>query len=78
MGLGLNASGLFTMASLRKVVDDFSLRKCGATTIWNKIVPTKIWILNWWAKLDKLPTKDNLSMQGIDVEQSLHVLQFTG
>ena len=68
---GLSDSGEFTVASLRRAVDDLSLRNCGPPTLWNKIVPNKIRILNWTTRIDKLPTKENLIKQGIDVGSNI-------
>ena len=42
-----------------------TLRRCGPATRWNKVVPTKVRIHNWRYRLNRLPTKENLSKRGI-------------
>ncbi|GJS20495.1 RNA-directed DNA polymerase, eukaryota, reverse transcriptase zinc-binding domain protein [Tanacetum coccineum] len=36
-------------------------------TRWNNIVPIKVNILVWRIRLDRLPTRDNLIVRGIDI-----------
>ena len=60
----LDRSGTFTVSSLRKMLDDSRLKKCGPCTRWNTLVPLKIRLVFWRAKLDRLPTLDNLITRG--------------
>ncbi|PWA88611.1 hypothetical protein CTI12_AA118930 [Artemisia annua] len=43
----------------------------GAPTRWVNVVPVKINILAWRVSLDRLPTRFNLSLRGIDVSSIL-------
>ncbi|KAJ9543996.1 LOW QUALITY PROTEIN: hypothetical protein OSB04_023703 [Centaurea solstitialis] len=38
---GLTSNGLFSVASLRKAIDDMTLRRCGPPTVWNRLLPSK-------------------------------------
>ncbi|KAJ9553570.1 hypothetical protein OSB04_017615 [Centaurea solstitialis] len=64
----LDKSGAFTVASLRKAIDDMRLDRGDTPTLWNKIVPTKIRMLIWRARLDRLPTKVNLVKRGVAID----------
>ena len=61
--------GIFSYA-----IDDVRLKRCGPITIWNKIVPSKVRILNWRCNLNRLPTKDNLTMKGAVMDNLLRPL----
>ncbi|GJR98994.1 RNA-directed DNA polymerase, eukaryota, reverse transcriptase zinc-binding domain protein [Tanacetum coccineum] len=64
----LNGSGDFSVASIRKVIDDSYLPSISSRTRWIKNVPIKVNILTWKIKMDALPTRFNLSRRGIDIE----------
>ena len=51
-----------------------NLKKIGPTTRWNVVVPLKVRIALWRAKLDRLPTKENLLSKGVQIGSALCVL----
>lgn len=59
--------GVFTIASLRKLVDNKTLSYSQNVTYWNKNIPSKVNILLWRARLERLATLKNLSDRGIKV-----------
>ena len=56
------------MASLRRAVDDMSLRSCGPKTLWNKLIPLEVRIFIWKVRIDRIPTKINLIQRGITIK----------
>ncbi|GJV50090.1 hypothetical protein Tco_1440302 [Tanacetum coccineum] len=48
-------------------IDEFFLPTVGAPIRWVKVVPIKINIFAWKVSLDKLPSRLNLSLRGIDI-----------
>ncbi|GJY16790.1 protein PAF1 [Tanacetum coccineum] len=72
----LNPSGLFSVASARKFIDE-QLSICGgAPTRWIKFVPIKVNILAWRLALDKLPTRLTMSLRGLELS-SIHCPDMT-
>ncbi|GKC19635.1 RNA-directed DNA polymerase, eukaryota, partial [Tanacetum coccineum] len=67
----LKGSGDFTVASVRKMIDDFMLPEVSSKTRWIKAVPIKVNVHAWKVKLDGLPTRLNISRRGIDIESIL-------
>ncbi|GJS64789.1 RNA-directed DNA polymerase, eukaryota, reverse transcriptase zinc-binding domain protein [Tanacetum coccineum] len=67
----LEGLGEFSVASIRKVLDDFKLPEVLSQTRWNSAVPCKINIFAWKVRLDKLPTRLNLSLRVLDIESIL-------
>ncbi|GKB81088.1 RNA-directed DNA polymerase, eukaryota [Tanacetum coccineum] len=63
----LDSSGEFSIKSTRLFIDDHLLLAVGAPTRWVSEVPIKINIMAWKVSLDKLPTRLNLSLQGIEI-----------
>ncbi|GJZ96546.1 RNA-directed DNA polymerase, eukaryota, partial [Tanacetum coccineum] len=63
----LGSSGEFSVHSARTFIDDILLPFVGDVTRWVKVVPIKVNILAWKVCLDKLPTRLNLSLRGIDI-----------
>nr|GEW40935.1 RNA-directed DNA polymerase, eukaryota, reverse transcriptase zinc-binding domain protein [Tanacetum cinerariifolium] len=59
--------GDFSVASIRKVIDDKFLPNVSSKTRWVKYVPIKVNILAWKVKMDALPVRFNLSRRGIDI-----------
>nr|GEW62058.1 hypothetical protein [Tanacetum cinerariifolium] len=57
----LTGSGEFSMASVRRFIDDYMLTDVSFKTKWLKVVPIKINIHAWKVKLDCLHTRFNLS-----------------
>ncbi|GJY14835.1 putative retrotransposon gag domain, nucleotide-binding alpha-beta plait domain protein [Tanacetum coccineum] len=67
----LQSSGDFTVASIRKLIDEFTLSKVSSSTRWIKAVPIKVNVLAWKIKLDNLPTRLNISHRGMDIDSIL-------
>nr|GEV79118.1 hypothetical protein [Tanacetum cinerariifolium] len=63
----LESFGEFSVHSARTYIDDLLLPTVGSPTIWVKVVSIKINIFAWKIYLDKLPTRLNLSLRGIDI-----------
>nr|GEV64901.1 RNA-directed DNA polymerase, eukaryota, reverse transcriptase zinc-binding domain protein [Tanacetum cinerariifolium] len=64
----LESSGDFSVASVRKVIDDKSLPKVDSKTRWIKYVPIKVNVHAWKVKTDSLPTRFNVSHRGIHID----------
>nr|GEX38769.1 hypothetical protein [Tanacetum cinerariifolium] len=62
----LDSSGEYLVSSACSYIDDLLLPTVGYPTRWVKVVPIKINIFAWKVCLDKLPTRLNLSLRGID------------
>nr|GEY77722.1 RNA-directed DNA polymerase, eukaryota [Tanacetum cinerariifolium] len=56
--------GDFSVASIRKVIDDKFLPNVSSNTRWVIYVPMKVNILAWKVKMDALPVRFNLSRRG--------------
>ncbi|GJR62587.1 RNA-directed DNA polymerase, eukaryota, reverse transcriptase zinc-binding domain protein [Tanacetum coccineum] len=67
----LEGSGEFSVASIRKIIDDNRLSTVDTKTLWNKCVPIKVNILAWKIKIEALPTRFNISRRGIDIDSIL-------
>ncbi|GJY15486.1 RNA-directed DNA polymerase, eukaryota, partial [Tanacetum coccineum] len=67
----LDGQGVFSVASVRKLIDDKNLPVVSSKTRWIKVVPIKVNILAWKIRLDCLPTRLNLSKRGIDIHYIL-------
>nr|GEU60022.1 RNA-directed DNA polymerase, eukaryota [Tanacetum cinerariifolium] len=63
----LDSSGEFFVHSARTYIDNTLLPDVGPPTRWLKVVPNKINIFAWKISLDKLPSRLNLSLRGIDI-----------
>nr|GEW23760.1 RNA-directed DNA polymerase, eukaryota, reverse transcriptase zinc-binding domain protein [Tanacetum cinerariifolium] len=61
----LKSSGEFSMASVRKVIDEKRLSNVNTMTRWIKCVPIKVNVLAWKIKIDALPTRLNSSRRGV-------------
>nr|GEV41240.1 nucleotide-binding alpha-beta plait domain-containing protein [Tanacetum cinerariifolium] len=61
------ASGDFSVTSARRLIDDYLLPKEDVQTRWVKVVPIKINVFAWRVRLDKLPTRLNLSLRGVEI-----------
>ncbi|GJX08249.1 RNA-directed DNA polymerase, eukaryota, reverse transcriptase zinc-binding domain protein [Tanacetum coccineum] len=57
----LEGSGEFSVASVRRLIDENILSEVSTKTRWINVVPIKINIHAWKVKLDCLPTKLNIS-----------------
>ncbi|GJX47886.1 RNA-directed DNA polymerase, eukaryota, reverse transcriptase zinc-binding domain protein [Tanacetum coccineum] len=67
----LQSSGDFTVASIKKLIDEFTLSEVSSNTRWIKAVPIKVNVLAWKIKLDNLPTRLNISRRGMDIDSIL-------
>nr|GEY89880.1 ribonuclease H-like domain-containing protein [Tanacetum cinerariifolium] len=63
----LIGNGEFTVASVRKFLDDQKLPAVSEPTRWVKSISIKINVFTWKVSLDKLPTRFNLSIRGMDI-----------
>ncbi|KAJ9556005.1 hypothetical protein OSB04_010619 [Centaurea solstitialis] len=66
--MGLSANEEFNVGSIRKALTDIILRRGRPNRVWNKIVPLKVRICNWRARIDRLPTKVNLIKRNLLIE----------
>ncbi|GKC11408.1 RNA-directed DNA polymerase, eukaryota [Tanacetum coccineum] len=67
----LEGSGEFSVASIRKMIDEKRLSTVDTKTRWIKCVPIKVNILAWKIKIDALPTRFKISRRGIDIDSIL-------
>nr|GEV63440.1 RNA-directed DNA polymerase, eukaryota, reverse transcriptase zinc-binding domain protein [Tanacetum cinerariifolium] len=67
----LEGSGEFSVASVRKLIDDNMLPESDMKTRWIKDVPLKINVHAWKVSLDCLPTRLNISRRGMDIDYIL-------
>ncbi|GJR60403.1 RNA-directed DNA polymerase, eukaryota, reverse transcriptase zinc-binding domain protein [Tanacetum coccineum] len=67
----LESSGDFSVKSTRICIDDNILPKNDVPTRWVKIFPIKVNINAWKVFLDKIPTRLNLSLRGMDIPSIL-------
>ncbi|GJW13201.1 hypothetical protein Tco_0017334 [Tanacetum coccineum] len=63
----LEGSGDFSVASVRKLIDDKRLPDVSSKTRWIKTIPIKVNVHAWKVRLDCLPTRLNISRRGIDI-----------
>ncbi|GKG26984.1 RNA-directed DNA polymerase, eukaryota, partial [Tanacetum coccineum] len=63
-----DGSGVYSVASARMIIDKGTLINDGPPTRWRKEVPIKVNIFIWRMVIDKLPTRENLSHRGIEVQ----------
>ncbi|GJU84944.1 hypothetical protein Tco_1292490 [Tanacetum coccineum] len=63
----LESTGIFSVASARRRIDEICLPNIGEETRWVKCVPIKINVLAWKIKTDALPTRFNISRRGFEL-----------
>ncbi|GJZ86898.1 RNA-directed DNA polymerase, eukaryota [Tanacetum coccineum] len=63
----LEATYEFSLKYVWQLIDDSILLKEEVTTRWVKVMPIKINVFAWRVHWDKLPTRLNLSLKGIDI-----------
>nr|GEZ59676.1 RNA-directed DNA polymerase, eukaryota [Tanacetum cinerariifolium] len=63
----LESSGVFSVASMRKRIDDTMLPEVNSKLRWIKFVPIKVNVHVWKVKNDALPTRFNISRRGIAI-----------
>nr|GEX47477.1 RNA-directed DNA polymerase, eukaryota [Tanacetum cinerariifolium] len=64
----LEKSGMFSVASVRKMIDDTLIHSSNLNYRWNKYVSIKVNILVWKILNNSLPTKFNISRRGILID----------
>nr|GEV32527.1 RNA-directed DNA polymerase, eukaryota [Tanacetum cinerariifolium] len=57
----------FSVKSSRILIDNTILPKAEVPTRWLRVVPIKVNVHAWRVCLDKLPTRANLSLRGMDI-----------
>ncbi|GJT92645.1 F-box domain containing protein [Tanacetum coccineum] len=67
----LSGCGDFSVASIRKSLDNRFLPVVASKTRWIHEVPIKVNILAWKVRMDSLPTRLNISKRGMDIESIL-------
>nr|GEU35784.1 RNA-directed DNA polymerase, eukaryota, reverse transcriptase zinc-binding domain protein [Tanacetum cinerariifolium] len=67
----LDGTGEFSVASVRKMIDECYLLEVSSKTRWIKVMPIKINIHAWKVKMDCLPTRLNIFRRGMDIESIL-------
>nr|GFD01588.1 RNA-directed DNA polymerase, eukaryota [Tanacetum cinerariifolium] len=67
----LNGSGEFSVASIRRLLDDIRLPEVSSLTRWIKAVPIKVNILAWKVRLNGLSSCVNILRRGIDINSIL-------
>ncbi|GJV02001.1 RNA-directed DNA polymerase, eukaryota [Tanacetum coccineum] len=67
----LEASGDFSVSSVRHHIDEVILPSSDVPTRWVKMIPIKTNILAWKISLDRLPTRFNLSARGLEIQSIL-------
>ncbi|PWA65796.1 reverse transcriptase domain, Reverse transcriptase zinc-binding domain protein [Artemisia annua] len=63
----LDGEGVFSVSSARRIIDDGLCVLDGSPTIWLKLIPIKVNILAWCLASNKLPTRFNMSLRGLEV-----------
>ncbi|GJW76566.1 RNA-directed DNA polymerase, eukaryota, reverse transcriptase zinc-binding domain protein [Tanacetum coccineum] len=63
----LDASSKFMVKSTRILIDDKILPKVEVPTRWIKVIPNKVNVHAWRVCFDKLPSRLNLSLRGVDI-----------
>ncbi|PWA92456.1 RNA-directed DNA polymerase, eukaryota, Reverse transcriptase zinc-binding domain protein [Artemisia annua] len=64
----LDPSDDFLLSSTRAHIDDNTLSSGILATRWSNYIPRKVNIFIWRLVLDKLPTRHNLSIRGLELE----------
>ncbi|GKC43002.1 RNA-directed DNA polymerase, eukaryota, partial [Tanacetum coccineum] len=57
----------FSVKSSRILIDNTILPKAEVPTRWLRVVPIKVNVHAWRVCLDKLPTRANFSLRGMDI-----------
>ncbi|GJU66768.1 RNA-directed DNA polymerase, eukaryota [Tanacetum coccineum] len=64
----LEKSGMFSVASVRKMIDDTLIHSPTLISRWYKYVPIKVNVLVWKALNNSIPTRFNISRRGILID----------
>ncbi|GJS74378.1 RNA-directed DNA polymerase, eukaryota [Tanacetum coccineum] len=63
----IDIQGMFSVGITRKFIDNQTLLGSNVATRWCSLLPRKVNIFMWRARLNKLPTRYNLSRKGIEI-----------
>ncbi|GKD88956.1 RNA-directed DNA polymerase, eukaryota, partial [Tanacetum coccineum] len=63
----LDGEGVFSVSSARRFIDEGLCVMDGSPTRWLKLIPIKVNILAWCLASNKLPTRFNMSLRGLEV-----------
>ncbi|GKA42376.1 RNA-directed DNA polymerase, eukaryota, reverse transcriptase zinc-binding domain protein [Tanacetum coccineum] len=63
----LEVTGTFTVHGTRTHIDAYMLPSSSPCTTWSKVLPRKVNIFIWRLILDRLPTRLNLSLKGLEI-----------
>ena len=69
----LEDSGVFTVSSIRNLIDEHTLPGAEVKSRWNNYVPIKVNIHTWKIMTNSLPTRFNISRRGIPIDSILCV-----
>lgn len=61
----------FTVASLRRLIENKLFKPSGAKIIWIKTAPLKVFCFTWRARLGRIPTLSSLQLKGVNIGSSL-------
>ncbi|GJV66825.1 RNA-directed DNA polymerase, eukaryota [Tanacetum coccineum] len=67
----LNGNGDFRVKEIRKALDDIFLPSAAEATRWVKVVPIKLNVFAWRARIDRLPTRNNLASRGVVLDSDV-------
>ncbi|GJX83953.1 RNA-directed DNA polymerase, eukaryota [Tanacetum coccineum] len=63
----LDGEGVFSVSSARRFIDEGLCVMDRSPTRWLKLIPIKVNVLAWRLALNKLPTRFNMSLRGLEV-----------
>ncbi|GKB62218.1 hypothetical protein Tco_0918404, partial [Tanacetum coccineum] len=72
----LSGDGEFRVKEVRSCLDNILLPSSDVPTRWVSLIPIKINIFAWRARLDRLPTRSNLACRGIVMDSVLCWVSF--
>nr|GEV06651.1 RNA-directed DNA polymerase, eukaryota [Tanacetum cinerariifolium] len=75
---GLENTGEFSVASIRRLIDDKMLSSLECKTRWINYVPIKVNVHAWKVMMNLLPTRFNISRRGISIDSILYANCDTG
>ncbi|GJT18408.1 RNA-directed DNA polymerase, eukaryota [Tanacetum coccineum] len=67
----LNGNGDFRVKEIRKALDDIFLPFAAEATRWVKVVPIKLNVFAWRARIDRLPSRNNLASRGVVLDSDV-------
>nr|GEZ10157.1 RNA-directed DNA polymerase, eukaryota [Tanacetum cinerariifolium] len=67
----MNGEGVFRFKDVCNLLDEYFLPKEHAATRWIKSIPIKINVFAWKLHLDRIPTRMNLVIRGVQIPSTL-------